>query len=287
MADNNNKKASRLVRPPLKWAGSKFQILAEVKRRLPKKATRLVEPFVGSGAVFLNTDYDEYLLNDANRDLINFYLALKEYREEFINYSRQLFIPENNNAASYYLFREIFNKTSDVYLKSALFLYINKHGYNGLCRYNASGGLNVPFGRYKKPYFPEKEMVYFLKRAERAVFTHNDFSETFRQAQSHDVFYCDPPYVTLSGTANFTAYSAGGFGMDEQRKLAELAEKAANQGVPVVISNHYTKFTREVYQNARKYQVKVRRLISCNGGRREMASEVIAVFAAKNRGKIK
>ena len=287
MAGNNDNKATRFVRPPLKWAGSKFQILAELKRRLPKKGTRLVEPFIGSGVVFLNTDYDEYLLNDANTDLINFYLVLKEHRDEFINYSRQLFIPQNNNEESYYLFREIFNKTTDIQLKSAIFLYINKHGYNGLCRYNASGGLNVPFGRYKQPYFPEKEMAYFLKRAERAVFTNDDFTETFRQARPNDVFYCDPPYVTLSDTANFTAYSAGGFGMDEQRKLAEWAEKTASQGVPVVISNHYTKFTREIYKTARKYQVKVRRLISCNGSRREMASEVIAVFAAKKQGEMK
>ncbi len=265
------------MRPFLKWPGGKYRIVHEIKKRLPP-GERLVEPFVGSGAVFLNTDYPAYWLNDNNADLINLYRTLKSEGEEFIRYCRSFFVPENNTAERYYELRETFNATKDVVLKSALLVYLNRHGYNGLVRYNAHGGYNVPFGQYKRPYFPEDEMRYFYQRAQAAEFTVADFTEVMTAARPGDVFYCDPPYVPLSDTANFTTYSAGGFSIEQQKELARFAVKLARAGIPVLISNHDTEFIQQAYQKAQITRLQVPRFISCDGANRGKAGEVLALF---------
>ncbi len=268
------------VRPPLKWAGSKFQILDSIRKHLPS-GHRLIEPFVGSGAVFINTRFDNYLLNDVNRDLIDFYRRLQTEGEDFIAYARSFFQPENNQETTYYRLRDLFNTTTDSRLKAALFLYLNRFGYNGLCRYNSKGKNNVPFGRYKQPYFPQKEMERFFEKSRGAKFICEDFSTAMRRAKAGDVIYCDPPYVPLSTTANFTSYAAKGFAETEQIQLAELAAEISSRGVTVLISNHYTPFTRKIYELARKYRIDVRRMISCNGSRRGLAKEILAVYSTR------
>lgn len=177
------------IRPFLKWAGNKFRIIDRVKRKLPE-GKRLVEPFVGSAAVFLNTDYDRYLLCDSNRDLITLYSLLKEEGTAFIEVIRPLFSESNNTPERYYALRDEFNTSNDPAHRAALFVYLNRHGYNGLCRYNAKGGFNVPFGRYKRPYFPEQEMVAFHVKAQRARFKHQDFASTMKRSRQGDVIYC-------------------------------------------------------------------------------------------------
>ncbi|MFO1436528.1 MAG: Dam family site-specific DNA-(adenine-N6)-methyltransferase [Gammaproteobacteria bacterium] len=269
------------TRPPLKWAGSKYRLVPHIRRLLPE-GKRLVEPFVGSGAVFLNTDYERYRISDANTDLILFYKTLKRGQKSFIEHARKYFTPKNNVAKRYYALRDEFNELEkDDPNRAALFLYLNKHGYNGLCRYNASGELNVPFGRYYAPYFPEREMNAFLARAHRATITilNRDFEDILKKCNPGDVVYCDPPYVPLSTTSNFTAYSSGGFGPEDQKRLAKLALVTAQRGIPVLISNHDTPATRELYAAASKMEfLDVRRLISCNSAKRENAAELLALF---------
>ena len=268
---------AKKIRPPLKWAGGKYQILEQIKNGLPA-GNRLIEPFVGSGVVFLNSNYKRYVLNDKNKDLILFYKIIKRDGLKFISYCRKLFTPKNNTSEKYYVLREEFNNTSDDFKKSALFLYINKHGYNGLCRYNSSGDLNVPFGRYKRPYFPEKEMYFFWIKSKRAILSSMDFETVMNNANFGDVIYCDPPYVPLSITSNFTSYNAGGFDNEKQTRLAIVAQKVANKGIPVLISNHSTPFTKNIYKDATASELFVRRLISCNGSKREHAKEILALY---------
>jgi DNA adenine methylase len=266
------------LRPFLKWAGNKYRLVERIKRKLPE-GERLIEPFVGSGAVFLNTDFPNYLLSDSNGDLINLYQTLQKEGEAFIEYCRKIFVPRNNQAERYYELRQEFNTSRGVRRRAALFLYLNRHGYNGLCRYNAGGGFNVPFGRYKRPYFPAKEMRAFHAWAQRATFMHEDFETVMRGARPGDVVYCDPPYFPLSTSANFTSYSAGGFSLEHQHQLAELAAETARRGVPVLISNHSTKETRSVYAGADVSGFQVQRYISCNGANRNKVQELLALFA--------
>ncbi len=265
------------TKPFLKWAGNKYRIIDRIQRLLPK-GKRLVEPFIGSGAVFLNTDYDNYLLTDNNPDLINLYQLIKDEGPDFIRYCKRFFNDKYNTEEHYYKLRIEFNKTKNIRRKAALFLYFNRHGYNGLCRYNMKGGFNVPFGRYKKPYFPAQEMLAFHHKAQRAEFQLTDFTHCMQQAQQGDVIYCDPPYYPLSPSSNFTAYSTGGFNEQQQRDLAEIARDCRQRNIPVLISNHNTKFTLDVYNGATLEHFKVRRYISCNGKKRGHAGELLALF---------
>ncbi len=273
-------RANGNVRPFLKWAGNKLRIIDRVKKYLPE-GKQLIEPFAGSAAVFLNTDYDKYLLCDSNRDLIELYTLLQNRGEKFIVQAEELFTARNNHAERYYELRDEFNACNDPLRRATLFIYLNRHGYNGLCRYNSHGGFNVPFGRYKRPYFPATEMLAFHQKAKNAVFRHQDFTTTFGEVRKGDVVYCDPPYLPLSSSANFTSYSAGGFSMQQQQLLAEQAQKTANKGIPVLISNHNTKQAQEIYQAAEKHTFTVQRYISCNGGKRNLAGELLALFIRK------
>ncbi len=267
------------IRPFLKWAGNKYRVIDRIVDMLPS-GTRLVEPFAGSAAVFLNTSYKRYHLSDTNSDLIQLYKLVKNEGSAFIDYARKYFRPRYNTADSYYRLREKFNSLDDPVEKSALFIYLNRHGYNGLCRYNKSGIYNVPFGKYKKPYFPTNEMEAFHVKSRHASFKVQDFAMTLRNARKGDVVYCDPPYVPLSDTANFTSYASNGFNSDDQELLASMASKLASRGVSVLISNHHTAFTRRMYKAASADIVtfKVQRFISCKGNHRRQADEVLALF---------
>ncbi|MGY0599960.1 Dam family site-specific DNA-(adenine-N6)-methyltransferase [Vibrio sp. JZG10] len=264
----------------LKWAGGKYGLVEDIQRHLPP-ARKLVEPFVGAGSVFLNTDYDHYLLADINPDLINLYNLLKERPEEYISEAKRWFVAENNRKEAYLHIRAEFNKTDDVMYRSLAFLYMNRFGFNGLCRYNKKGGFNVPFGSYKKPYFPEAELEFFAEKAKKATFVCEGYPETFRRARKGSVVYCDPPYAPLSNTANFTSYAGNGFTLDDQAALADIAERTATErGIPVLISNHDTTLTRRLYHGADLNVVKVKRTISRNGSGRNKVDELLALFHA-------
>ena len=261
----------------LKWAGGKYPLLDDIKRHLPQGEC-LIEPFVGAGSVFLNTDFSRYILADINSDLISLYNIVKTRTDEYVQASRELFMPETNQAEVYYRFREEFNASQDPFRRAVLFLYLNRFGYNGLCRYNLRGEFNVPFGRYKKPYFPEAELYHFAEKAQNAEFHCLSCEECMDRADSNSVVYCDPPYAPLSATANFTAYHTNSFSPKEQAHLAEMAEKLVSKQIPVLISNHDTPDTREWYRAAKHFQVKVRRSISSNGGTRKKVNELLALY---------
>ncbi len=262
----------------LKWAGGKYSLVDDIKQQLPA-GRKLVEPFVGAGSVFLNTDYDRYLLCDINQDLINLYQLVKKKPQAFLAEAETLFSPKYNQESEYYALRNEFNLSSDPFRRSVLFLYLNRHGYNGLCRYNRSGGFNVPFGRYKAPYFPAEEILYFSQKAKRATFECIDFRKSFARARKGSVVYCDPPYVPISATANFTGYAALGFSLQQQKQLASLArDAAAKRGVPVLLSNHDTEFTRGIYSEAELTELKVARFISQKGHSRKKVSELLALY---------
>lgn len=261
----------------LKWAGGKYGLIEDINRVLPS-SDRLIEPFVGAGSVFLNSDFEEYLLNDVNADLINLYKLLQTNADDYIKAVSEFFAPNYNDKDRYYDIRAKFNASSDIFERAIYFLYMNRHGYNGLCRYNLKGGYNVPFGRYKKPYFPEKELWFFAEKAQKVTFTNVCFRETFKQAKSGDVIYCDPPYAPLSPTASFTSYSGQGFKLKDQEDLANLAEHSSNAGVPVVISNHDLDLTRHLYKQANLKEIKVKRTISQKAGKRTKVGELLALY---------
>lgn len=268
------------MKPFLKWAGSKYKIIDRITQSLPK-GNRLIEPFVGSGSVFLNTNYSEYVVGDTNSDLINLYTCIKNHGLDFIDYAEPLFVEENNNEEVYYTLRSEFNTTLSVERKSALFIYLNRHCFNGLCRYNNSDKFNVPFGRYTNPTFPEEEIINFFYKSQTVDFKVSNFTDTMQMAQPGDVVYCDPPYAPLNQTSNFTSYTKNEFTLDNQKELAEIASKLMNKGICVVISNHDTEFTRLIYNAAEISFFDVQRFISSKTSSRVKAPELLAVFLKK------
>ncbi|MBY6064581.1 Dam family site-specific DNA-(adenine-N6)-methyltransferase [Pseudidiomarina sediminum] len=268
----------------LKWAGGKYNLVEPITALLPE-GNKLIEPFVGAGSVFLNTDYDQYVLNDVNPDLIALFKIIKRRPQTFINDARKLFHPRNNSSDAYYHLREVFNRSDDPYQRALLFLYLNRHGYNGLCRYNRSGRFNVPFGQYGKPYFPQAEIEVFAEKAQRATFTCMSFEKVFRRARKGDVVYCDPPYAPLTATANFTSYATAGFSLDQQHELARRAAHAAHKrGIPVLISNHDTDLTRLLYADADLQSLQVARFISPKADGRTKVAELLALYAPNVSG---
>ena len=264
----------------MKWPGGKFRLLDAILPELPSEG-RLVEPFVGSGAVFMNAANPDCLLCDINPDLIGFFQALAADGDAFIRECREFFVPEANRSDEYYRRRDELNALPPGQARAALFLYCNRHGYNGLSRYNARGEFNVPFGRYSRPYFPEAEMRAFLekKASTRLEFRVADFRQTFSLVREGDVVYCDPPYIPLSPTANFTGYAGNSFGRVEQEGLAQCIERAAERARRIVVSNHDTPEARELYRRASGMRrISVRRSISCKGARRGTVAELLAVY---------
>jgi DNA adenine methylase len=123
-----------IMKPFLKWAGSKTKVVKHLRPLFPVGEYRLIEPFVGSGVVFLNTDYQTSLLSDANEDIINIFQSLKDNGENFIRRCKRLFTEENNSQERFYELREDFNDCEETEERAALFLYLNRHCFNGLCR---------------------------------------------------------------------------------------------------------------------------------------------------------
>jgi len=267
----------------LKWAGGKTQslkiILAEVYCDIEfleaQKISKFVEPFVGSGVVFLNVEAEEYIINDINSDLINVYNTLKSDGEYYIKEAKNVF-SKAVDETSFYELRETFNESKDAFEKAILFLYLNKLCFNGLCRYNKSGKFNVPYGNPSTIYFPEKQLNSTMIKLERTEIYNKPFQDIFDLIKKGDTIYCDPPYVSLSDISSFTDYSSDGFTNKEQLELAKLAEKSKAK---VLISNHDTKFSRKIYKNSNKLtELEIKRFISADGDKRKPVKELLVVY---------
>jgi DNA adenine methylase len=268
-----------LTRPFLKWPGNKFRMLSKILPFLPK-GSRLVEPFGGTCAISLNSNYDDYLIGEINGHLISLYKILQT-DSNFIAYARKKF-EAFNDSESYYNLRNIFNTTTNIKLRCALFIYLNRHGFNGLCRYNLSGKYNVPFGRYINPKFPELQLQNFIKKTKDFDFIKCNFAHIFSHyLKKDDVVYCDPPYLPIN-KKSFTNYSPKKFDMPEHLNLIKLAKKAQSKGVTTLISNHSSLDIDKLYKDAcfiTKFTSP--RLISQKLTSIKPVLELLAVFKAK------
>jgi len=255
---------SKALRPPLKWAGGKrwlasriFELWDECRR------PRLVEPLCGGLAIALGLMPSRALLNDINPHNINFYQWLKR--------GLTISIPMENRAELYYAHRARFNELIEAGLEESeeaagLFFYLNRTGYNGLCRFNSRGRFNVPFGRYGRIAYA-RDFSQFRRAFAKWTFRRGDFGTIALRAE--DFVYADPPY-----DVQFTQYSQQDFRWDEQVRLARWLRK--HRG-PVVISNQATDRVVSLYADLGfKIEIlKAPRRISCTGDRTP-ADEVLA-----------
>ncbi|HDX1382603.1 TPA: Dam family site-specific DNA-(adenine-N6)-methyltransferase [Escherichia coli] len=273
------KPAAEFERSIFKWAGGKFGVLEQIFRYLPE-GKRLIEPFVGGGAVFMNAGYQDNLLNDVNADLINFYKTLQREEHSLITLAHRFFL-DYNTQEGYLAVRNAFNKqVYDDLHRAAAFLFLNRHCFNGLTRYNQAGEFNVGYGKYKTPYFPLQEMEAFLGAEGRPEFVCGDFAAVIEAAGEGDVIFCDPPYEPLPNTEGFTNYSGHDFKFEEQKRLVSLLTDAHRRGAKVLITNSGAPNIRELYQDSgfRVEPLFARRSVSCKGDTRGVAHDVIAIL---------
>ncbi|HCH7934591.1 MULTISPECIES: DNA adenine methylase [Providencia] len=261
----------------LKWAGSKVRIMDQLRPHLPK-AKRLVEPFAGSCAVMMNTDYEQYLIADVNQDLIDMYLVIARDPDTIYSIGfEKLILSVQNDSKTYYGTRDAFNKRHKSKCDQAwFFLYLNRLCYNGLCRYNKKGEFNVPYGKYKNPYFPEKEIISFIDRAKNADIVCLEWQDTLSLVEYSDGIYCDPPY--MGGRDSFTQYHTAGFTDAEHEALAiALKDINDNQGNPITVSNSPQAKILYADLGFTIHEIEAPRTIAASGCRKP-AKEIIAVL---------
>jgi DNA adenine methylase len=275
-----------VTRPFLKWTGSKRRLLEQILPLLPS-GKRLVEPFVGGGSVFAATGFDAYLLADINPALIALYAELRRDPAEVIANAKALFVDSNCTQVAYNGLRARFNDPStSTSERAALFVYLNKFGFNGLYRVNNAGKMNTPFAHHiKVPGFPGDAMVGFANRLAQAELRCSDFATVMELAVPGDVVYCDPVYVSREDVAgrekkSFSAYDSHAFGIEQHVRLAALARSLSSKGIPVVISNNDTFFTRQLYAGAELHTVEGYRSIAASSSARGRVAELVAVFRA-------
>lgn len=279
------------VRPFVKWAGGKGQLLPQLSMRLPRTFRRYHEPFVGGGALFFHLANTGRLrngavLSDYNPELINCYTVIRDQVEDLIAalsiHNDKRLSQEHFLAVRKWDRQPGFEERSPVE-RAARTIYLNRTCYNGLYRLNSKGQFNAPFGHYKNPLVYDPTNL----RAVSAVLQHvelrvGDFSRV-EEAEAGDLVYFDPPYDPLSPTSSFTHYTHNGFGAADQRRLGALFHELAGRGVYVMLSNSYTPLSRELYVDRPPDApmvyasiVQASRKINCVGSRRGSVEELIA-----------
>jgi DNA adenine methylase len=293
------------ARPFLKWAGGKRQLLASLRRYYPAAFERYHEPFLGSGAVFFDLCRHGRLerctatLVDVNPDLIGCYRAIRDAVDEVIDHLSRLEREHRaDGEAHYYEVRDRrFNPArlqllaEDPQLApyppslAAMLIYLNRTGYNGLFRVNARGAFNVPVGRYANPRICDRETlesVSAVLRQPGVTLKLGAFDGGPPDAGPGDFYYVDPPYAPLSATARFTAYTAGGFTLDDQRRLQATIVGLATRGAKVLVSNSTAREILRLYTSdearavgLRVVQVPARRAINSRAAGRGPIRECI------------
>ena len=275
-----------LVKPYLKWAGGKRQLLPEITMHLPANFSDLqyFEPFVGAGALFLDRQPRRAVINDNNEELILTYKVIREHVYELIEALQSHRM--QNDEKYYYLVREqdrnrdVFAKFSNVQ-KAARLIYLNKTCYNGLYRVNSQGLFNVPYGRYTNPAICNELVLlaiykYLNHENTEIKILNGDFSDAVANAGEGSFIYFDPPYHSPDN-ANFTGYQAGGFNENEQVRLRDIFVSRTDAGAKCLLSNSNTPFIRDLYKDDRfeMITVKAKRVINSVSAGRGDVDEVL------------
>jgi DNA adenine methylase len=267
--------------PVVKWVGGKTKLLPELLSRMPTQFGRYYEAFAGGAALFFRVAPERAVLNDSNPDLVRLYTTIANDVGAVI---RRLEIHRQKHGEHderhYYATRERWNEDHTAWPdadRAATFIYLNKTCFNGLWRVNRSGDFNVPIGRYADPPICVPDALRAAQRVlSRAVLRCGSYDAAVADAKAGDFIYFDPPYDPVTPTANFTSYTAGAFGPEHQRALADCARTLVARGCKVMLSNSDTPYVRSLYKGFRVERVKCPRAINSNAAKRGDVDEVIA-----------
>jgi len=286
----------KTVKPFIKWAGGKSQLLEEIRKKYPAKIERYCEPFVGGGAVLLdvlaNFQPKEVLINDINSELTNTYIQIRDNADVVIallSDMKESFweMDDKERKDFYYSKRDRFNEliihSSATEEKAALFIFLNKTCFNGLYRVNAKGFFNVPMGSYKKPPICDEDNIRLISKLLNGVTIKcGDYSECADFIDNNTFVYIDPPYRPLSETSSFTSYAKTEFGDEQQIQLGHFIEQISDKGAKVVASNSDPKntdkednFFDELYKLFKIRRVEATRMINSNSKGRGTINELL------------
>lgn len=267
------------VKPFLKWAGGKRQLLQEILPKFPDTYDCYFEPFIGAGAVLFGVMPEKAVINDYNKDLITTYQVIKDEPEVLLGLLKKH--QEMNSPEYFYSIRELDRngveyKNSSSAEKAARTIYLNRTCFNGLYRVNSKGYFNVPYGKYKNPQIVNEEIIMSVSNylnSNEITIMRGDFAASLKSATPNDFIYFDPPYHT--DTNSFTAYQAGGFGEEEQIRLRDLFADFASKGIRCLLSNSDTAFIRDIYKDFKVETVYANRMINSKSEGRGKITEVL------------
>lgn len=268
------------IAPFVKWAGGKRQLLTQIKERMPEKYNNYFEPFVGGGAVTFALLPENALINDINKALINAYRQIRNAPEVFLKAIKKLDNEMWEDGKEYYYFlREHYNdklmKTEfDVEL-AALFVFINKHCFNGLYRVNGKGLFNVPYNNSRRVSVDENLIMEISEYLQSVKIMDGDFEVACKEAKGGDFVFIDSPYAPLNPTS-FESYTKEGFDIESHKRLAKLFDELTARGCYCMLTNHNTDLINELYGN-KGYRidiVSVKRMINSDASNR-VGEEVI------------
>ncbi|WP_375467459.1 DNA adenine methylase [uncultured Nostoc sp.] len=271
---------NKLVKPFLKWAGGKRQIVPLIENNLPKNynSQTYYEPFLGGGALLFTLQPKKAVINDSNTELINCYKVVRDSVDELIDNLKF----HKNNEEYYYAIRdwdreESFQDRTPVQRASRI-IFLNKTCYNGLFRVNSQGQFNVPFGKYKNPNILDLAVLKAVSKYlndNQITILNLDFQEVLKDAKRGDFVYLDPPYDPISDTASFTGYDVNGFNKDEQIRLKEIFDNLDKRGCKILLSNAYTNFIIDLYKNYEQIKISAIRAINSNAKKRGKVDEIL------------
>lgn len=268
------------VTPFIKWAGGKRQLLNEIKERMPPKYNRYYEPFIGGGAVLLDLLPEKALINDINKALINAYRQIKNNPDLFIEKLKELDSNMWEDGKLYYY--ELREKYNDKIMKeeydlelAAIFVFLNKHCFNGLYRVNGRGLFNVPYNNRRGGSYEEKNIHNLSNYLKSVKIIEGDFENACMTARKNDFLFIDSPYAPISPTS-FAAYTKEGFDVQSHKRLAKLFDELTVRGCKCMLTNHNTELINELY-SGKGYSidvVDVKRFINRDASKR-VGTEVI------------
>ena len=264
------------LKPIVKWAGGKTQLLSELLPRVPSYPGKYIEPFFGGGALYFALCPDKAVIADSNPELINAYRQVADHVEEVIT----LLSSYENSEEFFYRMRDLDWETLSGVEAAARFIYLNKTCFNGLYRVNKYGQFNVPYGKYKKPNICDASTLRAAAEVLKgATIVCGDYIDVLRDhAEAGDFVFLDPPYIPISEYADFKRYTKKQFYKEDHVTLANVVHELVGRGCYIILTNSNHPLVHELYAAYPVDLIMTKRHISCNGKNRSGEDVIVTAF---------
>ena len=268
----------KIMKPIVKWAGGKTQLLNTLMDMIPEEFNTYYEPFFGGGALFFKLEPENAVINDNNIQLMNLYTCIRDDSEKLITKLKVLQKSHLKIDDYYNIVRNRFNKcivNKELSYKSAsMLIYLNKAGYNGLFRTNSEGYYNVPTsGKKNLKLYDRKNFKEISELLKNTKIYSKDFEKVCAKAQRGDFVFFDSPYYNT-----FDTYQAGGFTKEDHERLKKLFDNLSKKGVKCMLTNSNEKYIKNLYNKYNITIVEVKRMINCDGNKRTGKEVIITNY---------